>query len=251
MREWVLLVVLVLGGICVGAAASRRIGAGVHDEGRRRLLSDVAHELRGPLQNIRGTLEAAQDGLLELTPERIASLREEALLMERLIRDLQELDAAGADRLDVRPVPTALDELLAGVAATYELEAERLGVSLSAEAPDGLSCDIDPDRVRQVVNNLVENALRHTGPGDRIDVTGATSPSGVRIEVRDTGEGIAPEHLDHVFERLYRPGNGRDQRLGGTGLGLAIARELVHAHAGELEAISEPGVGTTFVVRLP
>jgi two-component system sensor histidine kinase BaeS len=236
----------VMAPIGAGAAASH-----ARDRRRRELMSDIGHELRGPIQNLRAILEAAEDGLLELTEERIASMHEETLLLRRLADDLRELAAAEAGRLEVRPVPTELDALLNGIATANRFRADRLGVSLSAIAPRGLSFRIDPDRVRQILQNLVENALRHTQPGDRIDLIGRASPSGVRIEVRDTGDGIAPEHLERVFDRSYRVKGPRQPRADGVGLGLTIARELAQAHAGAIEATSRPGVGSNFVVRLP
>ena len=169
--------------------------------------------------------------------------------MERLVEDLRTLSLAEAGTLQLHREPTDPDVLLGEVAASYQAEAARTGVALSLETPDDLPIvDVDPVRIREVLANLVGNAFRYTPAGGRISVTGERSSDGrgVVFTVADTGAGIEPELLAHVFERFAK---GRESR--GSGLGLAIARDLVTAHGGTIDVTSEQGRGTTFVIRLP
>jgi two-component system sensor histidine kinase BaeS len=219
------------------------------DEQRRRaLLADVGHELRTPLAVIRGNLEAIVDGVHPADEAHLAGLIEETRVMERLVEDLRTLSLAEAGTLQLHREPTDPDVLLGEVCAGYQADAARTGVRLDLAAPDDLPIlDIDPVRIREVLANLVGNAFRYTPAGGTITLTGATRPDGgVVFTVADTGAGIEPELLPHVFDRFAK---GRESR--GSGLGLAIARDLVAAHGGTIDVRSEPGHGTTFEVRLP
>jgi signal transduction histidine kinase len=225
------------------------------DEQRRRaLLADVGHELRTPLAVIRGNLEAIVDGVHPADEAHLAGLIDETRVMERLVEDLRTLSLAEAGTLQLHREPTDPDVLLGEVAAGYQAEAARSGVTLELRTPDDLPIlDVDPVRIREVLANLVGNAFRYTPAGGRISITGdlVAGPgpddrSGVVFTVSDTGAGIDPGLLPHVFDRFAK---GRESR--GSGLGLAIARDLVRAHGGTIEVRSEPGHGTTFVVRLP
>jgi signal transduction histidine kinase len=224
-----------------------RLGA---DEQRRRaLLADVGHELRTPLAVIRGNLEAIVDGVHPADEAHLAGLIEETRVMERLVEDLRTLSLAEAGTLQLHREPTDPDVLLGEVVSSYQAEAAQIGVVLELRAPDDLPIlDVDPVRIREVLANLVGNAFRYTPGGGRITLTGARSAdgSGVTFTVSDTGAGIDPELLPHVFERFAK---GRESR--GSGLGLAIARDLVIAHGGTIEVRSEAGHGTTFEIRLP
>lgn len=207
------------------------------------MVSDVAHELRTPLSNIRGWLEAAQDGLAEPDPAFIASLHTEAVQLQHIIDDLQDLAAADAGALRLHPEQLHVEDVLAQVAAAHQAGAETSGVALSAlPAADGTPSPVlwaDPVRLRQAIGNLVSNAVRHTPPGGRVTVraydAGASADEAqagreVVIEVADTGSGISAEHLPHVFDRFWRAEKSRNRRTGGSGLGLAIVRKLVEAH---------------------
>lgn len=219
------------------------------DEQRRRaLLADVGHELRTPLAVIRGNLEAIVDGVHPADEAHLAGLIEETRVMERLVEDLRTLSLAEAGTLQLHREPTDPDVLLGEVYAGYQAEASRTGVGLELLTPDDLPIlDLDPVRVREVLANLVGNAFRYTQPGGTITLRGARVPAGgVVFTVADTGAGIEPELVPHVFDRFAK---GRDSR--GSGLGLAIARDLVLAHGGTIEVTSAPGRGTTFEVRLP
>lgn len=225
------------------------------EEQRKAMVSDVAHELRTPLSNIRGWLEAAQDGLADPDPAFVSSLLEEAVLLQHIIDDLQDLAAADAGVLRLHPGSVEARELLGQVAAAHQARAENAGVTLAvaATAPD-LALRADPVRLRQAVGNLVSNAVRHTPEGGRVTLRAYASEEGegtVLVEVTDTGSGIPPEDLPHVFDRFWRAEKSRSRRTGGSGLGLAIVRKLVEAHGGTVDATSVEGEGSTFVLRLP
>jgi len=216
---------------------------------RRNMMADIAHELRTPLTVIRGDLEALLDGVFEPTPEALASLQEETLLLGRLVDDLRALALAEAGQLQLAWEPTDLADLLRGVVDSFDLQAETQGQSLILDlSPELPQVQADPQRVRQGVANLVSNALRHAPESGRVLVAAAPHPEGVRISVVDDGPGIAPEDLPHVFDRFWRGGK---PRIEGSGLGLAITRELVRAHGGRIWVESEPGKGTSFSFTLP
>ncbi|MFJ1785946.1 sensor histidine kinase [Streptomyces anulatus] len=225
------------------------------EEQRKAMVSDVAHELRTPLSNIRGWLEAAQDGLADPDPAFVSSLLEEAVLLQHIIDDLQDLAAADAGVLRLHPESVEIRELLGQVAAAHQARAENAGVTLAvtATAP-GPALLADPVRLRQAVGNLVSNAVRHTPEGGRVTLRAYAHEVGdgtVLVEVTDTGSGIPPEDLPHVFDRFWRAEKSRSRRTGGSGLGLAIVRKLVEAHGGTVDATSVEGEGSTFVLRLP
>ncbi|MEU2068834.1 HAMP domain-containing sensor histidine kinase [Streptomyces anulatus] len=225
------------------------------EEQRKAMVSDVAHELRTPLSNIRGWLEAAQDGLADPDPAFVSSLLEEAVLLQHIIDDLQDLAAADAGVLRLHPESVEIRELLSQVAAAHQARAENAGVTLAvtATAP-GPALRADPVRLRQAVGNLVSNAVRHTPEGGRVTLRAYAHEEGdgaVLVEVADTGSGIPPEDLPHVFDRFWRAEKSRSRRTGGSGLGLAIVRKLVEAHGGTVDAMSVEGEGSTFVLRLP
>jgi two-component system OmpR family sensor kinase/two-component system sensor histidine kinase BaeS len=217
---------------------------------RRSLMADIAHELRTPLSVIRSDLEALLDGVYEPTPDVLASLQEESLLLSRLVDDLRALALAEAGQLKLEHEPFDLGEVLRGVVAAFTLQAETKRQTLALDLPSGpLPVNADAQRVRQVVANLVSNALRHApSPGNHVVVSALALPGEVWVSVADDGPGIPPEEVPHVFDRFWQ---GDGARAGGSGLGLAIARELVRAHGGRIWVDSEPGEGTTFQFTLP
>lgn len=218
---------------------------------RKRMTSDVAHELRTPLSNIRGYLEAAQDGVAELSPALVSSLLEDTLLLQGLVEDLQELSVAESGQLQLQKSLTDIDELATSVAAAHRARALQGGIAIQTDAASGAQLSLDVRRIRQVVTNLVENAIRHTDAGGEIRVTTRRLEGAVEVAVTDTGTGIEPEHLPHLFERFYRADASRNRATGGSGLGLAITRELVAAHGGAISVTSTVGVGSRFAVVLP
>lgn len=221
---------------------------------RKVMVSDVAHELRTPLSNIRGWLEAAQDGLAEPDPVFVSSLLEEAVQLQHIIDDLQDLAAADAGALRLHLEPVRVDDLLGQVAAAHQGLAETAGITLTVSPAPALPLlDADPVRLRQAVSNLVSNAVRHTPPGGRITlrsyVTG--SGDGVAVEVSDTGSGIPADEVPHVFDRFWRAEKSRSRSTGGSGLGLAIVLKLAEAHGGTADVVSTEGQGSVFTLRLP
>ncbi|TDQ53437.1 sensor histidine kinase [Actinorugispora endophytica] len=218
---------------------------------RKDMISDISHELRTPLANIRSWLEAAQDGLADLDHERRATLIGEALLLQRLIDDLQDLAQADAGELRLHPEPVDLRDIVAQVVEGHRTGAGAAGIDLTGRVEGDLVLTADPARLRQAVGNLVSNALRHTPEGGRVTVRAFQRGDLAAIEVEDTGEGIAPEHLPRLFDRFWRADKSRSRRTGGSGLGLAIVRHIAELHGGHALAVSTPGAGSAFTIVLP
>lgn len=219
---------------------------------RRNLMADVSHELRTPLAVLEGNLRAALDHVYELDEEAIAHLYIQTHHLIRLVNDLRELSLAEAHQLPLDKQPTALAPLVAETLAVFEPLAEEKQITLTAAlAPNLPTVVVDASRLRQVLHNLVANALRHTGVGGAITIGGQHTNSQVRLTVQDTGEGIDPQQLEHVFDRFYRTDRSRSRETGGSGLGLAIVKAIVEAHGGSVQASSEgAGKGSTFGVNL-
>jgi signal transduction histidine kinase len=217
------------------------------EEQRRSLLADVSHELRTPLTVITGNLEAIVDGVHPPDPAHLTSILEETRVMERLIEDLRTVALSEAGTLALHPEPTDPDVLVGEVLHAFGPGAAAAGVTLETASTEDLPIiDVDPVRIREVLSNLVANALRHTPSGGRITVGGSLTPTSVVLTVADSGPGIDPELLPHVFDRFVKGAGSR-----GSGLGLAIARGLVEAHGGTIAVRSPVGGGTTFRVELP
>jgi two-component system sensor histidine kinase BaeS len=220
------------------------------EELRRVMVGDIAHEMRTPVTNIRGWLEAAEDGVVPLDRELMSSLLEEALLLQHVIDDLQDLSAADAGELRLHPLVVDLADLLPAVADAFAEAADRAGVTLAVHAPPALVF-ADPIRLRQAVGNLVTNAIRHTPAGGSVTVSGRTESDGQVIDVADTGPGLSDAERAMVFERFWRAEKSRSRQTGGSGLGLSIVRKLIEAHGGTVSVTSTPGQGATFSLRLP
>ncbi|WP_370327590.1 sensor histidine kinase [Euzebya sp.] len=223
------------------------------EDTRRRLLNDLAHELRTPLSTIQGYLEGLADGVVPPGPATWETLQDAAGRLHRLVDDVALVSRAEEGRLDLDRQPTRTADLVAtAIAATREAYA-RAGVELTAEeVPDDLlSASVDADRIQQVLGNLLDNARRHTPAGGKVTVRARPANGDVAIDVTDTGQGIAPDQLPHVFERFYR-GDGTRRSGTGSGIGLTIARAIACAHGGDLRAASRGrGHGSTFTLRLP
>jgi len=222
------------------------------EERRRRLFAGIAHELRTPLSVIQGTLEGMLDRVIEPTEERIAGLHSQTLLLKRLITDLRDLSLAQAGVLQLHRQLVDVSGVVRETAEALTPLVEERGVRFRVDLPDRLPrVDVDPDRLRQVMQNLVENALLHTPMGGEVRVAVQANGNGVRCIVADTGTGIAAADLPHIFEHFYRADQSRARSSGGTGLGLAIVKSLVEAHGGRVSVESTPGNGSTFTVELP
>lgn len=220
------------------------------EERQRRLVADVAHELRTPLANLRGYLEALSDGVITPDQALFASLHEEAVLQQRIVDDLQDLALAEAGNLAYHRVTVDLAELLETCRTAHHARAESAGVSLCVSA-EPVAVHADPDRLRQVIGNLVTNALRATAPGGEVRLVASRAGTRAVVQVVDTGSGIVADALPYVFDRFWRADAARGRRTGGSGLGLAIARQIVTDHQGTITVASELGVGTTFTITLP
>lgn len=220
---------------------------------RRQMTADVAHDLRTPLSLLLGYTEALQDGKLQGDRTNYAVMHDAAQQLQRLVEDLNTLALADAGELPLMRRPADPKALLERSALTFMPRAEAQGVTLSVEAADDLpDVNVDTDRFTQVLNNLVANALRYTPAGGRITLfaENAGGASTVLLRVSDTGRGISPEDLPHIFDRSYRGDTARQTQNGEAGLGLAIARSIVESHGGAIEVSSTPDVGTTFTIRL-
>jgi len=219
---------------------------------KRNMIADVAHELRTPLSNIRGYLEAARDGVIKPDAGTFRSLDEEVTLLSRLVDDLQELSLAEAGELKLVCQAENIGELIKQTVAGVQTQATTKGLSVSIDLADKLLLtNIDSQRISQVLRNLLENAIAYIAKGGTIMVMARQEGSWVEVAVIDTGEGIPAEDLPYVFERFYRVDKSRARATGGSGLGLTIAKRLVEAHGGKIEAQSEPGKGSRFAFTLP
>ncbi len=235
-------------------ASFNTMASNIEDEDvrRKRYTSDIAHELRNPLANIRGYIESAQDGVTPINQELIDSLHEDTLVLQQLVEDLQVLTLAESGALTIALEPVVLAEVTDSLAAQYESRLAGMSVSFCYDVADTIEVVADSLRLRQVLSNLLANAARHTVNGQiTLAATIDKQAQTVTILVSDTGEGIAPEHLAHVFDRFYRVDSSRNRQSGGSGLGLAICKELVAAQGGTISATSEPGQGSVFHVDLP
>jgi signal transduction histidine kinase len=222
------------------------------EQRRRELVGDLTHELRTPLTILRGYLEGLSDGTIEPSSDIYQRLSREIGRMQRLVNDLQELSKMEAGYLPINARPLDLYPLVKTVVQRFsdQLIAEQSPLMLLDYSPDLPSVNADPERVEQILVNLISNALKYTSVGS-VTIQGKVETGYLWIAVIDTGEGIAPEHLPHVFERFWRADRSRDRTSGGTGIGLAICRRLVELQGGMIEASSQLSVGSQFRFSLP
>jgi signal transduction histidine kinase len=218
---------------------------------RQNMVADVAHELRTPLSNLKGYLEAINDGVIKPNKATIRSLNEEAVILSRLVADLQELSLADAGELKITLQPEDISKLIKETITNSHPKTRTKDLKITADLPEQLPLlNIDAYRIKQVLGNLLDNAIEHTGKGGKITVTASEQDKVVAISVADTGEGIPPEELSLIFERFYRVDKSRARTTGGSGLGLTIAKRLVEAHGGTIMVTSEVGKGSCFTFTL-
>ena len=222
------------------------------DAQRRNMIADIAHELRTPLTLIQGNLEALVDGVYDLTPENVAAVHRQSVVLSRLVADLRDLALAESGQLKLERKTVSLAKVIVQVGGSVEIPAREKDVSLKIEIAEGLpDVEADEQRIAQVLFNLMSNALRHTPAGGTITISAELHENRVVVSVRDTGTGISPEDLPHIFERFYRADRSRARSSGGSGLGLTIAKQIVEAHGGQIWAQSWLGVGSTFTFSMP
>ena len=215
-------------------------------------MADVSHELRTPLTVLEGNLRAALDKVVPLDEAEIANLYGQTRHLIRLVNDLRELSLAEAGQLPLEMVPVDLKMLIIETLQALEPLATEQRYCVERRDSHLAGITADPMRIRQVLFNLLSNALRHTPDGGKITVSGKTHGENILLSVRDTGEGLTPDQLAAVFDRFYRADNSRSRETGGTGLGLAIVKAIVEAHSGKIEAHSAgKGQGCEFLIQLP
>jgi two-component system sensor histidine kinase BaeS len=219
---------------------------------RRRMLADLAHEMRTPLATVDAHLEAIEDGVRKPDENTLGAIRESTRRLGRLAEDIAAVSRAEEGNLDITPQPVAATTLANAAAEGARDRFDAKGVHLMTDLDTSAWVLGDPDRTGQVLGNLLDNALRHTPQGGTVTLTCRRLDGWVEFVIADNGEGIAAEHLSHLFDRFYRVDTARDRNHGGSGIGLSIAKALVEAHGGGISAASPgPGRGATFTVRLP
>ncbi len=220
---------------------------------RQNLLADVAHELRHPVHILKGNLHAILDDIYPLSKEEIARLVDQTHHLTTLINDLHELAQAEAQQLPLHKQPADIAQLVKDITAVFKPAAAakqiELRVALLGAMP---TIEVDTARMRQVLHNLLDNALRHTPGNGRVHITVEQTEAGLQIKIADSGAGIEPEALPHVFDRFYRADSARSREHDSAGLGLAIVRAIVGAHGGSV-TVTSPGLnqGSTFILTLP
>ena len=218
---------------------------------RRRLMVDVAHELRTPLTVVRTQIEAIADGILEPTPERLAMCLNEMKRLGGLIENVEALTRLEGETLEIHTEKTEMKNYLAPVLESFVPVFEKAGINFSVSLEENLICEIDRNKFRHVIDNLLSNALRYTNSGGSVDTRLYSRDNEVCIEVSDTGIGISEKDLPNIFERFYRADESRTRVTGGSGVGLAIVKASVEAHSGTITAQSVKGEGSTLKILLP
>jgi len=219
---------------------------------RRQMTADIAHELRTPISIILGHAEAVHDGVLPASSETFEIIREEAERLEHLVDDLRTLSMADAGELKLSIRPYSPQKLLHDAQKIYSHQAKQKKVSIHTKVePDLPNVEVDPERMKEVLGNIIDNALRYTPENGQINLSAGRVNDRIELRVRDSGPGVAPDELDRIFERFYRTEASRARNEGGSGLGFAIAKSLVEKHNGRIWAESQPGEGLTVVIQLP
>lgn len=219
---------------------------------RRQMTADIAHELRTPLSLILGHAEGVHDGVLKPTRKNFEIIREEAERLEHLVNDLRTLSLADAGELSMEFQPVDVNDIIRDIHTHYHSLFNKKRITLDLQlAAVMLTANLDPYRFTQVLNNILDNALRHTPEGGRVELKTQPAENRIQLSVKDSGEGVAPEEAQHLFDRFYRADEARARDEGGSGLGLAIAKSIVEMHEGRIWAKSEKGNGLKVVIELP
>jgi histidine kinase len=223
------------------------------EEMRLQLIGDISHELRTPLTSIKGSMEGLIDGILPATPETFQTVHREADRLQRLVMDLQELSRAEAGAYRINPERLSVQQLLDAIRQRLEPQFVEKGVKLEVvPLEEDLMLLADEDRTMQILTNLLGNALQYTAVGGTVRLAVLAKGGDVEFSAHDTGIGIAPEHLPHLFKRFFRVDKSRSRASGGSGIGLTIARHFIEAQGGQIWAASEGlGEGATFTFTLP
>jgi two-component system sensor histidine kinase BaeS len=218
---------------------------------RKEFLANISHELRTPLSYIKGYSEAILDGVAKEDPNKyIGLIHREAGRMERLVHDLLDLARLEGELFPLQKQPTVFAQLIEDELALYEPQIQEKGLRLVQQLDPDVIADLDEDRIRQVIHNLMDNALRYTEQGE-IKVCLTQNKEKCMLMIRDSGIGIAPEHVNQLGERFYRVDKARSRQSGGTGLGLAIVKQIAEIHGGTIQIESEQGVGTSIILEFP
>ena len=224
----------------------------INERERQRMVTDIAHELRTPLAIMRAQLDGMLEAVIPTSRAELLSLGEEADLLTRLVEDLRLLSLAEAERLSLDGREVDLVTLLESVVQSFAVVAAERRIHLNLDVPpQRVVASVDPERMRQVLGNLLQNALHYTPLGGEVRLELKSSANSVHLSVADTGPGIPQADLPHLFDRFYRAEKSRVRAEGGSGLGLTIVRALVELHGGHVEASSEPGSGAVFAITLP
>ncbi len=218
---------------------------------REEMVSDVAHELRNPMSNIQGYLEGLKEGMIEPSEEVFQSLHQQSLVLNRLINDLRDVNKAKVGKLDLEKKQIVLEDVVSNAVKSVGNRAREKGVTINLHLPDSTLVTADPERISQVVRNLLDNALIHTREGGKVTIHLNSEDGEAVMDVIDTGIGIPPEDQQRIFDRFYRVDKSRSRGTGGSGLGLTIAKEIVEAHEGSISVKSKAGAGSVFTVKLP
>lgn len=230
-----------------------RLGRGLEEqeELRKRLMSDIAHELRNPVAVIKSHLEAIEDGVWEPTPGRIRLTVSEVDRLSQLIREVEKLTSIEGAAHSLSVEETDASSVVEKASLVFDPLYKNKGVELKRDIEPGVMMQLDGAKMRQVVENLLSNALRYTDAGGSVTVALTGGEKEMTVSVADTGIGIAAKDLPYIFERFYRTDVSRARTSGGIGIGLAIVKAIVEAHGGTIEVESEPGKGTRFTVKIP
>lgn len=218
---------------------------------REEMVSDVAHELRNPLSNIQGYLEGLKEGMVEPSEKVFESLHQQSLVLKRLVNDLRDVNRARAGQLELDKKNVVLEDIIDREIKVAENTAEQEEITIEEDLGEPTFLEADPERISQVIRNLLDNALTHTPSGGKIEVSVSNNSGKAKTTVSDDGSGIPEEELSHIFDRFYRVDKSRTRGTGGTGLGLTIAKEIVESHGGSITVESEVNEGTTFEFFLP